>query len=67
MTTHTQTSALDPKMAAEVRAVMARLAADGQTMIVVTHDTEFVRPADVVHRMEAGRVVNSGSPAEVLD
>jgi ABC-type polar amino acid transport system ATPase subunit len=61
------TSALDPKMAAEVRAVMARLAADGQTMIVVTHDTEFVRHADVVHRLEAGRVVQTGPPGDVLE
>jgi ABC-type polar amino acid transport system ATPase subunit len=61
------TSALDPKMTAEVLAVMRDLARDGQTMIVVTHATEFAARATVVHRMEAGRIVRSGPPGEVLD
>ncbi|HEY2783367.1 MAG TPA: amino acid ABC transporter ATP-binding protein [Fimbriiglobus sp.] len=61
------TSALDPKMAGEVLAVMRDLAADGMTMIVVSHDTEFVRGAATVHRMEAGKIVQSGPPTAVLD
>ena len=60
------TSALDPAMAAEVLAVMRALARDGQTMVVVTHDMDFARQATTVHRMEAGRVVRSGPPAEVF-
>ena len=46
-------------------AVMRDLAAAGQTMIVVTHDMGFARQATTVHRMEAGKVVRSGPPAEV--
>jgi ABC-type polar amino acid transport system ATPase subunit len=61
------TSALDPRMAAEVLAVMRDLAADGMTMIVVSHATDFVRGATTVHRMEAGKIVRSGPPSEVLE
>jgi ABC-type polar amino acid transport system ATPase subunit len=60
------TSALDPQMVGEVLAVMRDLAAGGQTMIVVTHDTDFARSAAVVHKMVAGKVAASGPPAEVL-
>jgi len=62
------TSALDPAMAGEVLAVMADLARDGQTMIVVTHDLAFARrAAHTVHVFADGRVAASGPPAEVLD
>jgi ABC-type polar amino acid transport system ATPase subunit len=60
------TSALDPQMVGEVLAVMRDLAASGQTMIVVTHDTDFARSAAVVHKMVAGKVAASGPPEEVL-
>jgi ABC-type polar amino acid transport system ATPase subunit len=60
------TSALDPQMAKEVLAVMRDLAADGQTMIVVTHDMDFAEQATVVHLMKAGEIVQSGPPAEIL-
>jgi ABC-type polar amino acid transport system ATPase subunit len=60
------TSALDPAMATEVLAVMRDLAAEGQTMIVVTHDMDFAERATVVHRMKAGEIVKSGPPGEVL-
>lgn len=60
------TSALDPEMVGEVLAVMRDLAAGGQTMIVVTHDTDFARSAAVVHKMVAGKVAASGPPAEIL-
>jgi ABC-type polar amino acid transport system ATPase subunit len=60
------TSALDPQMVGEVLAVMRDLAASGQTMLVVTHDTDFARSAAVVHKMVAGKVAASGPPEEVL-
>ncbi|MBL8864737.1 MAG: amino acid ABC transporter ATP-binding protein, partial [Planctomycetia bacterium] len=60
------TSALDPAMATEVLAVIRDLAAEGQTMIVVTHDMDFAERATVVHRMKAGEIVKSGPPGEVL-
>lgn len=60
------TSALDPAASNEVLAVMRDLAAAGQTMIVVTHDMGFARQATTVHRMEAGKVVRSGPPSEVV-
>jgi ABC-type polar amino acid transport system ATPase subunit len=53
------TSALDPEMAKEVLAVMRDLAADGQTMIVVTHDRDFAKQATVVHTMRAGEIVET--------
>jgi polar amino acid transport system ATP-binding protein len=61
------TSALDPELVGEVLDVMQRLARDGATMIVVTHEMAFAR--DVAHRvvfMDAGQVVEAGSAEEVL-
>jgi polar amino acid transport system ATP-binding protein len=61
------TSALDPELVGEVLQVMRELAADGMTMIVVTHEMGFAREvADTVVFMDAGVVVESGSPADVL-
>ena len=60
------TSALDPAMANEVLSVMRDLAAEGQTMIVVTHDMDFAKQAHTVHRMEAGKITRSGPPGDVL-
>lgn len=58
------TSALDPEMAAEVLDVMKKLANDGRTMIVVTHEMNFARKvANRVVFMEDGFVVESG-PSE---
>ena len=52
------TSALDPERVKEVLDAMRRLAADGMTMIVVTHELAFAREvADRVLFMDAGRVV----------
>ncbi|GAA3731973.1 amino acid ABC transporter ATP-binding protein [Streptomyces tremellae] len=62
------TSALDPELVGEVLATMRDLARDGLTMIVVTHEIQFAREvADRVVFMDAGRVLESGTPAEVLD
>jgi polar amino acid transport system ATP-binding protein len=61
------TSALDPELVGEVLDVMRRLAADGMTMLVVTHEMGFAREvADTVVFMDGGVVVESGPPAEVL-
>jgi polar amino acid transport system ATP-binding protein len=61
------TSALDPELVGDVLDAMRRLAHDGMTMIVVTHETGFAREvADQVVFMDDGVVVESGPPAQVL-
>jgi polar amino acid transport system permease protein len=61
------TSALDPELVGEVLAVMRRLADEGMTMIVVTHEIRFARDiADRVVFIEDGRVVEQGPPDQVL-
>jgi len=61
------TSALDPELVGEVLDVMRDLAADGMTMIVVTHEIAFAREvADTVTFMDNGVVVESGPPEQVL-
>ncbi len=62
------TSALDPKMTAEVISVMSDLAAEGQTMIVVTHGMGFARTvAHTVHILHAGTIAESGPPAQIFE
>ena len=59
------TSALDPEMVREVLDVMVELAAEGMTMLVVTHEMGFARQA--AHRvvfMDEGTIVETGGPAE---
>lgn len=61
------TSALDPELVGEVLGVMRELAADGMTMVVVTHEMGFAREvADQLVFMDGGVVVESGVPSEVL-
>jgi polar amino acid transport system ATP-binding protein len=61
------TSALDPELVGEVLDVMKQLAANGMTMIVVTHEMGFAREvADKLVFMDAGVVVEAGDPREVL-
>jgi ABC-type polar amino acid transport system ATPase subunit len=61
------TSALDPRMAGEVLRVIADLAGEGQTMIVVTHAMSFARRvAHAVHVMHQGRVAESGPPQQIF-
>jgi polar amino acid transport system ATP-binding protein len=61
------TSALDPELVGDVLAVMRKLANDGMTMMVVTHEMSFAREvADRVVFMDGGVVVEQGVPAEVL-
>lgn len=62
------TSALDPEMVGEVLEVMKKLAADGMTMIVVTHEMGFAKEvADRVIFMDGGYIVEEGSPEEVFE
>ena len=62
------TSALDPEMINEVLEVMVRLAQQGMTMIVITHEMNFARRvADRVVFMADGQIVETGTPAEFFD
>jgi polar amino acid transport system permease protein len=62
------TSALDPELVGEVLAVIADLAAEGTTMVVVTHEMPFAREvADWVVFMDHGRIVRQGPPEEIFD
>lgn len=62
------TSALDPEMINEVLEVMVRLAQQGMTMIVVTHEMNFARRvADRVVFMADGQIVETGTPDEFFD
>lgn len=61
------TSALDPELVGEVLNVMRGLAADGMTMIVVTHEIGFAREVgDLAVFMDGGVVVEQGSPSELF-
>ena len=61
------TSALDPEMVGEVLAVMKQLAADGMTMVIVTHEIGFAREvADRVIFMDGGYIVEEGTPEEIF-
>jgi len=61
------TSALDPELVGEVLDVMRRLANEGMTMIVVTHEIGFAREVgDTVVFMDDGVVVETGAPREVF-
>ena len=62
------TSALDPELVGEVLAVMRKLAADGMTMVVVTHEMQFARDVgDRLILMADGIIVEQGTPATLLD
>ncbi len=61
------TSALDPELVGEVLRVMKQLAAEGMTMLVVTHEMGFAREvADTVVVMDAGQIIETGSPDRVF-
>jgi polar amino acid transport system ATP-binding protein len=62
------TSSLDPELVGEVLQVMKDLAAEGMTMMVVTHEMGFARQvADTVSVMDHGVVLESGPPAQIFD
>jgi polar amino acid transport system ATP-binding protein len=59
------TSSLDPEMVGEVLAVIRSLAADGMTMMCVTHEMNFARDvADRVWFMDAGKILETAAPAD---
>ncbi len=61
------TSALDPEMVKEVLDVMLGLAAEGMTMVVVTHEMGFARAAaDRLVFIDEGEIVEVGPPEEVF-
>ncbi|WP_454793515.1 amino acid ABC transporter ATP-binding protein [Mycolicibacterium lutetiense] len=61
------TSALDPELVGEVLAVIKKLAGEGMTMVVVTHEMGFAREvADKLVFMDGGVIVESGNPREVM-
>lgn len=61
------TSALDPELVGDVLEVMRKLATDGMTMVVVTHEIGFAREVgDQLVFMDEGVVVESGDPREVI-
>ena len=60
------TSALDPEMVEEVQSLMASLAGDGMTMIVVSHDIGFAcELAGRIVFLEKGRVIEVDTPEEL--
>ena len=62
------TSALDPEMVGEVLAVMKKLAADGMTMAVVTHEMGFAKEvADRVLFIDGGKILESGTPKDIFE
>jgi polar amino acid transport system ATP-binding protein len=62
------TSALDPEMVGEVLEVMKRLARDGMTMVVVTHEMGFAREVGSrVVFMADGQIVEEGTPHDIFE
>ncbi len=62
------TSALDPEMIGEVLDVMRELAADGMTMMIVTHEMSFAREvADRVVYIDQGHILEIGTPDDIFD
>ncbi|ACN15138.1 GlnQ4 [Desulforapulum autotrophicum HRM2] len=62
------TSALDPELTGEVLTVMQRLAADGMTMVIVSHEMGFAREvADRVIFMENGHIEEQGTPDQLFN
>ena len=62
------TSALDPEMVGEVLEVMKELAAEGMTMVVVTHEMGFAREVgNRVLFMDEGKIVEQGTPEEIFN
>ena len=61
------TSALDPELVNEVLGVMAELAREGRTMIIVTHEIHFAdQVADRILMLDEGRIIEDGPPSVVL-
>ena len=61
------TSALDPELVGEVEKSIANAAKTGQTMVLVSHDMSFVaQVADKVLFLDKGRIIESGTPEEIM-
>ena len=61
------TSALDPELTGEVLSVIKQLAAEGTTMVIVTHEMSFARDtADQIIFMDKGLIVEQGTPSEIF-
>jgi polar amino acid transport system ATP-binding protein len=61
------TSALDPELVGEVVSVLEKLAADGMTMVLVTHEMGFARvAADTLVFMHQGKIWEKGPPAQLF-
>jgi len=61
------TSALDPELVGEVLEVMRSLAAEGMTMLIVTHEMGFAaHVADRIAFIDGGRIIDQGAPRHVL-
>ena len=62
------TSALDPEMVGEVLDVMRKLAEEGMTMVIVTHEMGFAREVgDRLLFVDDGRIIEQGDPKEVFE
>ena len=62
------TSALDPTMVSEVLAVIRRLAREGMTMAIVTHEMDFARSVSSrIFYMDEGLIYEEGTPAEIFE
>lgn len=62
------TSALDPELVNEVLDAIRLLAADGMTMLIVSHEMSFVREISTsVVMMDEGRVIEQGAPSQIFD
>ncbi|MCA0400411.1 MAG: amino acid ABC transporter ATP-binding protein [Proteobacteria bacterium] len=62
------TSALDPEMVGGILDLMAEMAADGMTMVAVTHEMRFARSAaDRVVFMDGGTIIEQGAPEDIFD
>ncbi|MEF7610604.1 amino acid ABC transporter ATP-binding protein [Enterococcus casseliflavus] len=62
------TSALDPEMVGEVLSVMQRLAQQGMTMVIVTHEMGFAKEvADRILFMDQGIIMEEGTPEQIFD
>ena len=62
------TSALDPELVGEVLAAVRDLKAEGMTMVIATHEMSFAHEvADQVAFLHEGRIIEQGTPAEVLE
>lgn len=62
------TSALDPELVGEVLDTIRTLANEGMTMLIVSHEMNFVREvSDVVAMMDGGRIIEMGSPEEIFN